>query len=124
MERRPARRARDGYRAAVTDELTIHDAAPASRLEAHIGASLAGFVDYRLAPGRRILIHTEVLPAFEGRGVGSALARYIVDAARRDGRRLTVKCPFLASWFERHPEDQDVIAIPARGAPGDDRAIS
>ena len=100
----------------MTDDLTVHDAEPANRFEAEISGRLAGFVDYRRVPGRRILIHTEVLPEFEGRGVGSALARHIVDAARRDGERLTVKCPFLTAWFARHPGDGDVIAIPRRTA--------
>ncbi len=94
----------------VNDELpVIHDHADAGRYEARIGGDLAGFVEYRLAGTRRILLHTEVLPALEGRGIGSALARHILDAARASGARVTVKCPFIRTWLARHPDYLDVV---------------
>ncbi len=94
----------------MNDELpVIQDHPAAVRYEAHVGGDLAGFVEYRLAGTRRILLHTEVLPSFEGRGIGSALARHILDAARTTGDRVTVKCPFIRTWLARHPDYLAVV---------------
>jgi hypothetical protein len=40
------------------------------RYELWLGATRAGFVDYLSEPGTLLLVHTEVDPAFEGRGSG------------------------------------------------------
>lgn len=94
----------------MNDELpVIRDRVDAARYEARIDGELAGFVEYRQAGTRRILLHTEVLPVFEGRGIGSALARYTLGAARASGARVTVKCPFIRTWLARHPEYVDVV---------------
>ena len=87
----------------------LRDHPEASRHEAWIDGELAGFVDYRRLRGRIALIHTEVLPGFEGRGVATALARWSLDAARAEGLGVTPACPFIAAYLERHPEDQDLV---------------
>jgi predicted GNAT family acetyltransferase len=91
-------------------ELTIADCPDANRYEARLGDVLAGFVDYRLVRTRRILLHTEVPPVFEGRGIGAALARHVLEDARTTGIHVTVKCPFILSYLKRHPEFADVLA--------------
>ena len=54
--------------------------------------------------------HTEVDPAFEGQGVGSALARGALDdAIHRGDRRIKVVCPFIRAWVERHPDYQELL---------------
>lgn len=54
-------------------------------------------------------MHTEVEPRYEGRGVGSALARTALDEARAAGLRVLATCPFFAGWIERHPDYQDLL---------------
>ena len=73
------------------------------------GTALAGFVDYREAREPVVLIHTEVDPSFEGRGVGSALARAALDDMRDRGLQALVVCPFINSWLRRHPDYLDVL---------------
>jgi predicted GNAT family acetyltransferase len=73
------------------------------------GTALAGFVDYREAREPVVLIHTEVDPSFEGRGVGSALARGALDDIRDRERKALVICPFINSWLRRHPDYLDVL---------------
>ena len=99
-------------------DLTIADAPGARRYEARIDGELAGFVDYRLAGTRRILLHTEVPPALGGRGIGAALARHILDEARAAGARVTVKCPFIQAYLVRHPEYTDIVTSAPTPAPG------
>lgn len=100
-------------------DLTIADAPDARRYEARIGEELAGFVDYRLAGTRRILLHTEVPLAFGGRGIGAALARHILDEARTGGHRVTVKCPFIQAYLARHPEYADLVTPAPAPSTGD-----
>ena len=85
-------------------DLLISDVPEANRFEARRGGELVGFVDYRWVGGRRVLIHTEVPPAFEGQGIGSALARHVLDFAREHQERISIKCPYLHTFIERHPE--------------------
>ena len=53
--------------------------------------------------------HTEVFDAYEGKGVGSALARGALDDVRARGGRLVALCPFIAAYLERHPEYADLV---------------
>jgi predicted GNAT family acetyltransferase len=90
-------------------ELIIVDRPEAQRYEALLEGEVAGFLEYRLAGPRRILLHTEVPPKYGGRGIGGALARHVVDEARTSGARVTAKCPFIRTWLTRHPEYADLI---------------
>ena len=83
----------------VTDNLA------ARRFEAHIDGRLAGFAEYQLTEDLVVFTHTEVDPAFEGQGVGSAIARYALDQLLAGGTRKALPvCPFIKGWIERHPE--------------------
>jgi predicted GNAT family acetyltransferase len=79
------------------------------RYEAHLDGELAGFAEYRDAPGRRIFTHTEVADEFEGHGVGGALAAGALDDVRGRGLAVVPRCPFIAGYIERHPEYADLV---------------
>ncbi len=69
----------------------------------------AGFSMYHLQDGVVTFMHTEVDPDFEGQGLGSALARGALDDARSRGLKVRALCPFIASYLQRHPQDQDLV---------------
>jgi uncharacterized protein len=80
------------------------------RYEARMGGELAGAAYYDSADDLIVFTHTEVDEAFEGHGVGSALARGALDDVRADGRRKVIaRCPFIRGWIERHPDYQDLL---------------
>jgi predicted GNAT family acetyltransferase len=86
-------------------DVTVTENAAAHRYEAASpSGEVAGFVEYVDHRGTRLLFHTEVDDAFEGQGVGSALARQVLDQALASGLDVRVTCPFLTAWIERHPE--------------------
>lgn len=91
--------------------MNVADNPAENRFEAYAEDTLAGFAEYELSGGAVSLVHTEVLPDFEGQGVGSTLTRAALDTFRARGN-LKVKpvCPFVAGWVARHPEYQDLIA--------------
>ena len=80
------------------------------RYEALLDGEVAGFMTYRLGDGTIELVHTEVDDRFEGEGVGSTLARDVLDGIRREGgRRVIPSCPFVAEWIDRHPDYADLV---------------
>ncbi|MFI0895947.1 GNAT family N-acetyltransferase [Streptomyces sp. NPDC020983] len=92
--------------------VTVTDSPQAGRYEARIGDDLAGTAAYMRTPEVIAFIHTEVGDAYEGRGVGSALARTAMDDARAQGLRVLAICPFIAGWLDRHPEYADLRYAP------------
>jgi predicted GNAT family acetyltransferase len=91
-------------------DLSVTDQPDANRYEARIGGELAGVVEYVRAGNVIVLAHTEVDPAFEGRGVGGGLARGALDDVRaRGGLEVVPTCPFIAAWIGRHPEYVDLV---------------
>ncbi|HET6834024.1 MAG TPA: GNAT family N-acetyltransferase [Acidimicrobiales bacterium] len=89
--------------------IEVRDAPDPHRYEAVVDGTVAGFAVYRDYSGVRVFTHTEVFPAFEGRGVGSALARGALDHVRASGRTLVAQCPFIRSYIERQPEYADLV---------------
>lgn len=88
----------------MTDAI-VSDNPAAKRYEAHVDGLLAGFADYIRTDELVVFTHTEVDPAFEGQGVGSALAKFALDAVREEGtHKVMPQCPFIKAWIARHPE--------------------
>lgn len=93
----------------ASDQVAVRDNADAARYEALLDGELAGIVDYRDRGGRRILVHTRVLDAFKGRGIGNRLAAGTLQLARADKLRIVPRCPFIRAYMERHPEYRDLL---------------
>jgi predicted GNAT family acetyltransferase len=106
----PAKPATRPTRAIEPAGLTIVNVPEARRYEARLGDELAGWVDYGRVRNRLVAVHTEVPPAFGGRGIGTALVRHVIADARADGFTITPRCPLFRTHFERHPEDAEVNA--------------
>jgi predicted GNAT family acetyltransferase len=93
----------------MTDVVTTH-APDAHRYEAHLDGELAGFAEYQLTDQLVVFTHTEVDDRFEGRGVGSALARFALDDVRAAGSRQVLPlCPFIKAWIGKHPDYTDLV---------------
>jgi len=97
-------------------EVQVRDNPDRHRYEAHVEGQLAGFAEYQLATDLIVLTHTEVDPAYEGQGVGGALARAAMDDVRARQVKALVICPFILSWIGRHRECADLLygAPPSR----------
>lgn len=92
--------------------LEISDVPAQRRYEARIDGELAGWVDYGRVRDRLVAIHTEVPPAFGGRGISTQLVKRVIADVRAAGGSITPRCPLFATWFERHPEDRDIVRQP------------
>jgi predicted GNAT family acetyltransferase len=89
-------------------DVIVTDAPEDRRYEARCGGDLAGISVYIRSPELIAFLHTEVEDAYEGRGVGSALARTALDDARAQGLRVLAFCPFIDGWITKHPEYEDL----------------
>ena len=58
----------------------------------------------------RDLQHTVIDPDQRGRGLGKILVPAVLDDIRGRGALLIPTCPFVRSWIEEHPDQQDLVA--------------
>lgn len=86
----------------------VKDNPAEERFEVHDGDQLAGLLYYEPRGEALALIHTEIDPAFSGRGLGSVLVRRTLEQLRERGVRIIPLCPFVRSWMEKHPEYDDL----------------
>ncbi|WP_335970989.1 MULTISPECIES: GNAT family N-acetyltransferase [Streptomycetaceae] len=97
---------------AADSDLTVIDVPAAHRYEARAGDNLAGVASYLRGDSVIAFVHTEVQEGYEGRGVGSALARAALDDARARGLGVLAICPFIDGWIGKHPEYEDLRHTP------------
>jgi predicted GNAT family acetyltransferase len=89
-------------------DFSIQNNREARQFEAQSGDA-AAFLQYELSGASITLVHTEVPAVLEGKGIGSALAKTGLEYARAHDLSVTVECPFVRGYIERHPEYQDLV---------------
>jgi predicted GNAT family acetyltransferase len=100
--------------AASETDVSVSDHPEKSRFEAFLDGERMGKANYRLSNTTITFTHTEVDDAAEGKGVGSAIARAALDAARERGLRVVPQCPFIARYISLHPDYLDLVDEDAR----------
>jgi len=85
----------------------VRDNTQQHRFELDVDGQVA-YSEYRRADGVLTVMHTEVPKALEGRGIGSTLARGLLDIARAQGLKVKPLCPFVRAYMDRHPEYADL----------------
>jgi hypothetical protein len=74
-----------------------------------VDGELARSAYYQRRGDRVVFTHTGVDDAYEGRGVGSALAGSALDMVRSRGERVVPLCPFIAAFIRRHATYRDLV---------------
>ena len=95
-------------------ETVIRDAPDAQRFEVTVGGQLAGLAGYRRRGNLIALVHTEIDPDFEGRGLGSSLIVHALDSARDAGLQVLPFCPFVRGFIDRHHDYLDLVPAAQR----------
>jgi uncharacterized protein len=91
-------------------ETVVNDRPDTHRFQITADGEVAGYAAYRLREGAITFTHTEIDRRYEGKGLGSRLARAVLDEARSRGLRVYAQCPFIAGYIDKHPEYQDLLA--------------
>ena len=97
-------------------DLRIEDHPETKRYEAWRGDTLTAYVEYSVLATGLLIAHTEVLPAFEGQGIGGAIARYVLEDMRAKAQKIIPVCQFFVGYLRRHPEYLDVVNEDSRRA--------
>jgi uncharacterized protein len=85
---------------------------PAKRLfEARLDGRPVGFTQYDLRGSAILLLHTEIDPDQEGKGLGSRLARAVLANAKARDLEIVVRCPFISAYVRRHRSDYPDIDL-------------
>lgn len=92
----------------MTAAAIVHDPS-AQRFTAEVEGGTAECA-YRLVGTRMDIVHTEVPPQAEGRGVAAALVRAALAHARTQGWQVRPLCSYVAAYMRRHPETQALLA--------------
>lgn len=73
-----------------------------SRYEIRAGDVLAGYAAFDRRPGVIRFTHTEVDPAFQGRGLAGVLAEQALTDAAASGDAIVPLCPYIAKYLRKH----------------------
>ena len=85
----------------------VRDNAERHRFELDAEGHVA-FSNYQRSDGLLTILHTEVPKELEGRGIGSALVRGLLEIARAQGLKVRAVCPFVKAYLDRHAEYADL----------------
>lgn len=87
----------------------VTDVPDKRRYEVSSDGQVAGYAEYILTDTLITFTHTEIDPAFEGRGMGSTLIREALNDVRSRGLAVLPLCPFVKGWIERHRDYADLV---------------
>ena len=63
----------------------------------------------QVAPGVVDIDHTFVGEELRGQGMAGQLMEQCVAQLRASGRKARTSCSYAAKWFEKHPEEADLL---------------
>lgn len=73
------------------------------------GKKIAKMTFVFAGPKKIIIEHTEVNPAFNGKGLGKKLVEKAVAVAREKNWTIIPLCPFAKKVFDKNPQYKDVL---------------
>ena len=86
----------------------VRDNAARHRFELDADGHVA-FSEYKRDGNLLTVMHTEVPAALNGRGIGSAVVRGLLDIARAQKLKVKPLCPFVKSYIAKHPQYADLL---------------
>lgn len=92
----------------AADLVIVHNA-QAGRFETRVDGWLCR-CDYRVADGVMQLLHTEVAPLLEGRGIAARLVQAALDHAQAQGLKVAPRCSYVRAYMKRHPRTLSLLA--------------
>jgi predicted GNAT family acetyltransferase len=91
-------------------DITVVDVPERGRFEVRADGRVVGLASYHVDKDIMTLPHTEIDPSLGGRGLGKALVREVLAAARERHLHVLPYCSFVRHYLHEHPEDIDLVA--------------
>ncbi|MCU1504744.1 MAG: hypothetical protein JWM12_4098 [Ilumatobacteraceae bacterium] len=92
--------------------ITVQDNPQRQRFEIMVDDELAGYAEYRRDAGKLVFPHTETLPAFGGRGLGTMLVTAALEAVREEGVTVLPQCWFVRDVIAASPDELLALVAP------------
>ncbi len=67
-----------------------------------------GLADFADRDNQRVFYHTEIDPAYGGRGLATILVEEALIEARDEGKRVVPVCSMVGTVLKKHPEFDDI----------------
>lgn len=83
-----------------------------SRYEAQEDGTVVAYVEYDRHEDFTAFPHTEVSRGHQGQGLAGMLVRQAMDDIRESGDKAYPLCPYVKTWFDKHPEYGDILYQP------------
>ena len=90
------------------NEIIVTNSEAMKRYETTVNGHVA-YLEYMPAGQSIVLSHTEVPVELEGQGVGSQLAKYVLDLLKDANQKAIITCPFVIGYIKRHQEYLTVV---------------
>ena len=84
--------------------VTVRDVPDHHRYEILEGEQRLGLSTYKLHDDTIEFVHTEIDPAFGGRGLGKVLVTAELEDARRRGLQVLPSCPYVRKVIAEDPD--------------------
>ena len=86
---------------------TLYQNVDSSRFEV-LEENHVAFVNYKLHKDEISFIHTEVPEELSGKGIGTFLAKNVLEYAIDNHLKVKPYCPFIKAYIDKHQEYQGI----------------
>jgi len=93
----------------MTEAPMVVDNPERSQFQIDLGNGEFAYAKYNLLPGAIRFYHTVVPESHGGQGLGTALIKAGLAAARERGLKVIPICPFFQAYLKKHPDEQDIV---------------
>jgi predicted GNAT family acetyltransferase len=93
----------------MENEYVVEHNKEQSKFQVKFDSGEIAFIDYKLYPGKIMLIHTQVPEDMAGKGFAGFLAKYALNYAKSENLRVHIYCSFIAGYVLKHKEYNGMI---------------
>lgn len=90
-------------------DLEVKNNVDANQFEIQLGDETAIITYYLKGDHIYVMLHTEVPPNYEGRGIANHLIHDSLEIVRAEGGKVVPICPSVKKYIQRHVEYQDMV---------------
>jgi predicted GNAT family acetyltransferase len=74
-----------------------------------VGDTALGAITYSRTGNRIVLLAAAVYPEFRRQGVATEMIRRVLDDVRTQGKTMTIICPIVRTFIDKHPQYEDLV---------------